>query len=319
MVVSGRRQAQGDRVIRRRAPRRIAIAVLAAIAFAIGAASAMADPTSVAVTDAGLDVVASPVDVAPAPEPAPVVPAADPTVAPVDATPPPPPDPALATVAPAPLPVDTATPVTVDPATTTTAAPVEPVPDQLSPELLAQVSTPATFTPSALAADAPPVVQPTRKTAETDAAEVAAKPTLPPPTGDKPPNAVSGAAKNGPRLVALVSSLVPVARKTADQTVTPPRQEAPATRASAVWDRFVWRNAAVGSDSSDLGTRALLAIIGVLPFAPVDGPDRNAPSSQLALLIPVLGLVAFLFATCLIVDPRRRGQHRYLAVALKPG
>jgi hypothetical protein len=208
--------------------------------------------------------------------------------------------------------------VTVDPATTTIAPPVEPVPDQLSPELLAQVSTPATFTP--LAADAPPVIQPTRTTADTRrAAEVAAKPTLPPPTGDKPPNAVAGAEKNGPRLAALVSSLVPAAPGTPDQGVTPPRQEAPATRASAVWDRFVWRNAAVGSDSSDLGTRALLAIIGVLPFAPVEGPDRTAPSSQIALLIPVLGLVAFLFATCLIVDPRRRGQHRYLAVALKPG
>lgn len=316
-MVSGRRQAQGDGVNRRRAPRRIAIAVLAALAFAIGAASAVADPTSVAT----LDVVASTVDVAPAPAPAPALPATDPTVAPVDttATPTPTTDPATTPVAPAPLPVDTTAPVTVDPATTTIAPPVEPVPDQLSPELLAQVSTPATFTPAAPAADAPPLVQPTRNTADTGAAEVAAKPTVPPPVGDAPPNAVAGAAKNGPRLAALVSSLVPPARETADQVVTLPRQEAPATRASAVWDRFVWRSAAVGSDSSDLGTRALLAIIGVLPFAPVDGQDRTAPSSQLALLIPVLGLVAFLFATCLIVDPRRRGQHRYLAVALKPG
>jgi hypothetical protein len=89
-----------------------------------------------------------------------------------------------------------------------------------------------------------------------------------------------------------------------------------------VWNEFVWRNTgSLGGDADlGLGTRALLAIIGMLPFAPVDGPDRTAPPlSQLALLIPVMGLVAFLFATRPIVDPRRRGPQSYRAVALKPG
>jgi hypothetical protein len=102
----------------------------------------------------------------------------------------------------------------------------------------------------------------------------------------------------------------------------PPRQEATATRARPAWNEFVWRSSGSLGGGSDLslGTRALLAMIGMLPFAPVDGPDRTAPPlSQLALLIPVLGLIAFLFATRPLADPRRRGPHSYRAVALKPG
>ena len=320
-MASGRGQAQGDRVSGRRTPMRIATVLVAAVAFSIaGAASAVAATTTATVTDPGLVAPAPATDVAPAP--APVGPAPAPAPAPVAApVPAAPVDPVPVAV---PVPAAPVDPASTTPATTTPPpAQAEPAPDQLSLALLAQANATAadsTAAPSKTTADVPPVINPARTSADTDAAHAASKPAAPPPAGDKPPVALVGVRREIPLVVALVPSLVPVVTASADPGATRPRGEAAATRASPVWNQFVWRDIGAGGGSSDLGTRALLAIIGILPFAPVDGPDRTVPPpSQLALLIPVLALVAFLFATGPIVDPRRRGPHLYRAVALKPG
>lgn len=324
MIASVRGQAHCDWLSRRRAPIRVVTALVAALAFAIGAGSAAAASTAV------LDV-APAVDVATAPQPPPVDPAQPPPVLPLDAASTPTPVPAPVAVDPALAPVATAPPATVDPTLpptppatptpTTPAAPAvqaEPAPDQLSPGLLAQVNAAATDVagPPKSSADTPPVINPTRTKTKTDEAAPAA----PPPSGDQPPGVLVGARKELPRLAALVPSLVPVTPPRTDAGAAAPRRTATVTRAGPIWHQFLWRDIGAGDGPSDLGTRALLAIIGILPFAPVDGPDRTVPpASQLALLIPVLGFVAFLFATRPIADPRRRGPHRYRAVALKPG
>ena len=323
MVASVRGKAQGDSLSRRRAPIRIATALLAAAAFAIGATSAMAATTTTTVIDAGTSQPATKLDTTPVVDPALADTTSSSTLA-LDPAPAPTPDPTTVLADPvAPTPVDPVAPTTAPPTTTTTttsAAAAEPTPDQLSPVLLAQVNGTAAdaAVPPNAAADIPPVSNPTRTTA--DAPNPAAKPAPPPPTGDAPPGAVVGARKGISRLAALVPSLVPFAPTSADRGVSTPPREATATRANPVWNQFIWRDVGAGGDSPNLGTRALLAMIGILPFAPVDGPDRvTPPSSQLALLIPVLGLVAFLFATRPIVEPRRRAPRLYRAVALRPG
>ena len=326
MIASVRGKAQGDRLSRRRAPIRIATALLAAAAFAIGATSAMATTTTTTtVIDPGTSQPATTVDTTPVVDPALADTTSSSTVA-LDPAPAPTPDPTTVVADPVapvpPAPVDPVAPTTAPATTTTTtpAAPAEPAPDQLSPVLLAQVNGTAAdaAVPPNAAADIPPVSNPTRTAA--DAPNLAAKPAPPPPTGDAPPGALVGARKGISRLAALVPSLVPFSPTSADRGVATPPREATATRASPVWNQFIWRDVGAGGNSPNLGTRALLAMIGILPFAPVDGPDHvTPPSSQLALLIPVLGLVAFLFATRPIFEPRRRAPRLYRAVALRPG
>jgi hypothetical protein len=354
MIARVRELGRGDRSTRRRAPVRLGTLLLVAAAFFVAGTSAMAATTSVAV-DQGLDVSAvadtttaavDPAPVAPAPaDPAPADPApADPapSVQPLDAVPAPAPDPPPATaVTPAPAPVTvTPDPVpTTTPAATTgttataattstsatstpvTSATAQPAPDQLSPGLLAQVSpVSADVAPSKGSGDPPPIAV-ARTIADIEIGS-AATPAMPPPVGDEPPGALAALRKLIPRPAALVPVLMPDVPAGAAAAAPPPRQEVTATRARPVWTQYVWRDVGRLGGGSDLGlsTRALLAIIGMLPFAPVDGPDRTAPPlSQLALLIPVLALVAFLFATRPIADPRRRGPQSYRAVALKPG
>lgn len=324
---------------RRRTPIRLGAFLLVVAAFLVGATSAFAATTSATVLDQGFDVltvadtsattapVVDPpvVDPPAAPAPAdnaPVETAPIPTVTPLDAAPTPAPDPAPTT------PVVAADPA--PPATTTTAAdptpaatPAQPAPDQLSPGLLAQVNaaSPDTAAATKSTADAPPAVTVARTVPDIDVG-TAATPAAPPPIGDAPPGALIALRKAIPRPAALVPELLPGTPTTVTAAGPAPREEVTATRARPVWNEFVWRSTGSLGGSADLGlgTRALLAIIGMLPFAPVEGPDRTAPPlSQLALLIPVMGLVAFLFATRPIVDPRRRGPQSYRAVALKPG
>lgn len=317
MIASVRGKAKGDTTRRRRAPIRILTAVLAAAAFALGATSAMADPSAPVIDPAQT----SPVVVDPTAGS--IDPAAATTLTPVDPTqvPPgpvaPPVDPAAIPVANVPPPVDpAATPLPA--VTPPPAPPADPAPDQLSPGLLAQVNNAAIdqAAPSKPSADIPPAITPTRTTADAVGSSLAAKPATPPPIGDVPPATLVNARKGVP----LVPSLVPVATAGTERAAAAAHREATVTRAGPVWHQFIWRDAGTGTDSTNLGTRALLAIIGILPFAPVDGPDRSVPpASQLALLIPVLVLAGFLFATRPIDEPRRRAPHRYRAVALKPG
>lgn len=335
MIASVRGQASDDRLSRRRTPVRVGAFLLAAAGFLFAATSVMASTTSATVLDQGLDVPAlvdttsttpaavdpTPVDPAPV-DPAPVDPAPTPVVTPLDATPTPVADP-TPTPAPAPAVVD---PTPAPAAATTTpaaATPAQPAPDQLSPGLLAQVNAASadSATPAKTTADVPPTPTVARTVADIDVWS-AATPAAPPPIGDVPPGALVAARKEVPRPAALVPVLLPPTPANVNAAAPSVREEATATRARPVWNEFVWRSAGGLPGDSDLGlgTRALLAIIGMLPFAPIDGPDRTAPpSSQLALLIPVLALVAFLFATRPIVDPRRRSPQTYRAVALKPG
>ena len=328
---------------RRHMPLRLGAFLLVVVAFLVGATSAFAATTSATVLDQGFDVLTvadtsattQPVDppvvdppAAPAPvDNAPVETAPTPAVTPLDATPTPTPDPAPATpvVAPDPAPPTTATTATTTTADPTPAAttPAQPAPDQLSPGLLAQVNaaTPDAAAATKSTADAPPAATVARTVPDIDVG-TAATPAAPPPIGDEPPGALIALRKAIPRPTALVPVLLPGTPTTVNAAGPAPREEVTATRARPVWNEFVWRSTGNLGGSADLGlgTRALLAIIGMLPFAPVDGPDRTAPPlSQLALLIPVMGLVAFLFATRPIVDPRRRGPQSYRAVALKPG
>ena len=322
MIGSVRGKAKGDTTRRRRAPIRAVTAVLAAAAFALGATSAMADPSAPVIDPAQT----SPASAAPAAVS--IDPAAATTLTPVDPTqvPPgpvaPPVDPAATPVANVPPPVDPA--ATPPPVVTTPppAPPADPAPDQLSPALLAQVNSAAIdqAAPSKPSADIPPAITPTRTTGDGVGPSLAARPATPPPIGDVPPATLVNTRKGVPRLAPLVPSLVPVATAGTGRAAAAAHREATVTRAGPVWHQFIWRDAGTGTDSTNLGTRALLAIIGILPFAPVDGPDRTVPpASQLALLIPVLALAGFLFATRPIDEPRRRAPHRYRAVALKPG
>lgn len=334
MIASVRGKAKDGGLSRLRTPIRLGACLLAAAAFLFAATSGMAATTDPPVVDQGMPVVgdtaSSGVDPAtattattdpaltPAPPTAPLgappATTADPTltatsVPPADATPAAP----TTTTAPA--------PTALDPAATTTAAQA-PTPDQLSPALLAQVSAASAepSTPPKSTADAPPPVTVARARPDVDVGS-GAKPAPPPPMGDEPP-LLAATRQKASRSAALVAGLLPAAPAGANTAAPPPREEVTATRARPVWNEFVWRNAGSLGDGPDLnlGTRALLAIIGMLPFAPVDGPDRTVPpQTQLALLIPVLGLVAFLFATRPIADPRRRGPQSYRAVALKPG
>jgi hypothetical protein len=176
-------------------------------------------------------------------------------------------------------------------------------------------------TPVKSTADVPPAVTVARTVPDVGVGS-AVTPATPPPMGDAPPGALVAPRQEVSRPAALVAGLLPEMPAAVNAAAPRPREEVTATRARPVWNEFVWRNVGSLGGGSDLnlGTRALLAIIGMLPFAPVDGPDRAAPPlTQLALLIPVLGLVAFLFATRPIADPRRRGPQFYRAVALKPG
>lgn len=334
MIASVRGKLKGDGLRRRRTPIRMGASLLAAAAFLFGATTVMAATTSATVLDQGLDVPAV-VDTTTAPpttaDPAPVDPAPPtvdpaPTVTPLDATPapaadPPPPVAVDPTPAPATTTVDPAPATT--PATTTTTPTATPAPDQLSPVLLAQVNA-ANADPAAPAkstADVPPPTIVARTVPVVDVGS-AAIPATPPPIGDEPPGALLAARNTVARPAALVPVLLPAVPVGANAPTPSPREEVTASRARPVWNEFTWRNTGSLGGGSDLnlGTRALLAIIGMLPFAPVDGPDRSAPPlTQLALLIPVLGLVAFLFATRPIADPRRRGPQSYRAVALKPG
>lgn len=323
---------------RRRTPIRLGAFLLVVAAFLVGATSAFAATTSATVLDQGFDVltvadtsattapVVDPpvVDPPAAPAPAdnaPVETAPIPTVTPLDAAPTPAPDPAPTTPVVA---ADPAPPATTTAAADTPAAtPAQPAPDQLSPGLLAQVNaaSPDTAAATKSTADAPPAVTVARTVPDIDVG-TAATPAAPPPIGDAPPGALIALRKAIPRPAALVPELLPGTPTTVTAAGPAPREEVTATRARPVWNEFVWRSTGSLGGSADLGlgTRALLAIIGMLPFAPVEGPDRTAPPlSQLALLIPVMGLVAFLFATRPIVDPRRRGPQSYRAVALKPG
>ncbi len=340
MIASVRGKAKGDGFGRRRTPIRLGASLLAAAAFLFAATTVMGATTSATVLDQGLDVPAltdttatptvdpnpvdpSPVDPAPAPAPT-VTPldaaptqAADPTPAPTPAATP-------AAADPTPAPATTTDPaVAATPATTTTTTAATPSPDQLSPTLLAQVNStnadPAT--PMKSTADVPPAVIVARTVPDVDVVSTAT-PAAPPPMGDAPPGALVAPRREVARPAALVAGLLPAMPADVNAAAPRPREEVTATQARPVWNVFVWRNAGGLGGGSDLnlGTRALLAIIGMLPFAPVDGPDRTAPPlTQLALLIPVLGLVAFLFATRPIADPRRRGPQSYRAVALKPG